>query len=181
VTGATLEEQDRNLKALLDAEVSDMLTFNEEKSKIGLQQIDFLGYRVSHNVMKPDPERHRPLLDMPPPRTPPELKRVSGMFAYYSKWIENFSFKAGPLLKQELFRWMKTHLKSFDALKTRLLRASVGSIRDDLAFKAESDASDYAIASVLSQGGRRVTFMSRTLNKCEKSLSHYRERSHCHR
>ena len=70
VTRATLEKHDRNFKALLDAAVSDGLTFYEEMSKIGLQEIDFLGYRVSHNVMKPDPDRLRPLLDMPPPRTP---------------------------------------------------------------------------------------------------------------
>jgi len=76
---------------LYDAAVSDGLTFNEEKSKIRLQTITLPGYQVSYNETKPDPERLPPLLDMPPPQSSRELKRLLGMFAYYSKWIENFA------------------------------------------------------------------------------------------
>jgi len=60
VTGATLEEHDQNLRALYDAAMSCGLTFNEEKSKIRLQTITLLGYQVSYNETKPDPERLGP-------------------------------------------------------------------------------------------------------------------------
>ena len=36
---------------------------------------------------------------------------------------------------------------------------------------AKSDASDFALAAVLSQDGRPVAFMSRTLSACEKRYS----------
>jgi len=76
VTGATLEEHDQNLMDLHGAGMSDSLTFNEEKPKILMQTITLLSYQVSYNETKSDLERLRPLLEMPPPQTSRELKRV---------------------------------------------------------------------------------------------------------
>ena len=59
-------------------------------------------------------------------------------------------------------------LKSFTQLKSDLGRASFGAIKDELPFEVETDASDYAIAAILSQNGRPVAYFSRTLNKTEK-------------
>ena len=57
-------------------------------------EIDLLGYRVSHNLIQPDPERLRPLHDLPLPQKKAELQRVNGMFSYYAKWVPEFSTKA---------------------------------------------------------------------------------------
>ena len=81
VTGATLEEHDQNLMDLHGAGMSDSLTFNEEKPKILMQTITLLSYQVSYNETKSDLERLRPLLEMPPPQTSRELKRVLWMLA----------------------------------------------------------------------------------------------------
>jgi len=58
-------------------------------------------------------------------------------------------------------------LESFARLKDDLAKASLGTIRDDLAFEVESDASDYAIAAILSQDGHPVAFMSRSLTNAK--------------
>lgn len=50
-----------------------------------------LGYKVSLGIIKPDPERMKPLEEMAPPTSKKALERVLGMFAYYSKWIPKFS------------------------------------------------------------------------------------------
>ena len=47
-------------------------------------------------------------------------------------------------------------------------KASLGTIQVGVPFELGTDASDHAIASVLSQRGRPVAFMSRTLSRCEK-------------
>ena len=66
-------------------------TFNEKKSVIRAQEIDILGYRISHRSLKPDPDRMEPLRKLPIPSTGKELKRCIGMLAYYSAWIPRFS------------------------------------------------------------------------------------------
>jgi len=97
-TGETTEEHDLNLKRLLDAAATCNLTFNEDKSKIRMTPIRMLGYLVSYLNLKPDPERLQALFDLPIPSSEKELKRVCGMFAYYARWIPNFSQKARPSL-----------------------------------------------------------------------------------
>ena len=118
--------------------------------------------------MKPDPQR---LLDLPPPRTPKELKRVSGMFSCYAKWIPRFSNTAGPLLRPAKLPLDGEVLAAFDDLKKLLSNACLTTIQNGVAFEVETDASDYAIAAILSQGGRPVAFMSRALHSCEKHYS----------
>ena len=61
-------------------------------------------------------------------------------------------------------------LNSFQRLKDDLAKACLGAIADDLPFEVKTDASDFALAAILSQDGRPVAFMSRTLTltSCER-------------
>ena len=103
VTGETIEEHDLNLKRLLDAAAACNLTFNKDKSKIRMTSLRMLGYLVSYQNLKPDPERLQALFDLPISSSAKELKRVCGMFAYYARWIPNFSQKARALLLASRF------------------------------------------------------------------------------
>ena len=55
IAGINKEDDDRKLSALRTAAEKENLTFNEEKSVIGKTEIDGLGYRILHGVIKPDP------------------------------------------------------------------------------------------------------------------------------
>jgi len=65
--------------------------------------LDLLGYRLSCGELQPDPSRLQPLLTLQPPSSPEGLKRITGLFAYYSKWIKDFSKKARPLQSASTF------------------------------------------------------------------------------
>ena len=92
VTVSNLEEHDQNLQALLKAAAQDEFTFNEKKSKLRQQVINLLSYEITYEKIKPDPVHLKPLIEMPPPTTPKEHKRVSGMFVYYAR-ESSFLFK----------------------------------------------------------------------------------------
>ena len=113
--------------------------------------MNLLGYSISYGEIKPDQNRLQALLDLSPPTNANELKRVVGLFAYYARWIENFSKKATPLMNCKTCPLTDEDLKSFTQLKKELANASLGTIRDDLPFEVETDASDHAIAGILSQ------------------------------
>ena len=157
-----------NLKLLLDGADECNLTLNETKSKFRTTTLGMLGYKIFHNLVKPNPKRLQPLLDLSPPSTAKELKRVSGMFSYCSKWISKFSEKASLSLHASTFPIDGDALNSFQRLKDDLAKACLGAIADDLPFEVETDASDFSLAAILSQDGRPVAFMSRTLTSCER-------------
>ena len=59
-------------------------------------------------------------------------------------------------------------LNSFQRLKDDLAKACLGAIADDLPFEVKTDASDFALAAILSQDGLPVAFISPTLTSCER-------------
>ena len=73
------------------------MTINESKTVRQADCLNILGYQIKHQQISPDPDRLKPLMDIPVPSTPRELKRVRGLLAYYSKWIVNFSKKIKSL------------------------------------------------------------------------------------
>ena len=168
VCGKTKGEHDVNLKRFMDAAAKAGLTLNHDKCLFATQTIDLLGYRIAPGSLKPDPERLSPLLNLPAPETLKGLQRVVGMFAYYAKWIQNFSDKIHPLNNVSTFPLNGEALKAFSTLKNDLAEASMQPIDEDKPFVLETDASEFSIAAVLCQEGRPVAFHSRTLQGSEK-------------
>ena len=141
------------------------LTFNDVISVVAVTEIDILGYRVSQRSISPDHERLRPLIELPIPKSK-ELKRCLGMFAYCARWIRNFSKKMKPLTAGKMhFLLQSDAVTAFESLRKELLSACLKCIDENEPFTVECDASDFAIAAVLSQGEQPVAFMSRTLSK----------------
>ena len=174
IAGINKEDHDRKLSALRTAAEKENLTFNEEKSVIGKTEIDLLGYRISHGVIKPDPERLKPLVNLQLPTCKSNLQRVVGMFAYYARWIPQFSERIRSLnlaVKSNNFPLSETAARTFDSLKKTLLQCCLSYISDDIPFQVDCDASEHTIAATLSQGERPVAFFSRTLSQSEKSYS----------
>ena len=172
VAGETQEIHDLNLKALLKAASEANLTFNESKSTFSVPVIDVLGYRISHGQTKPDPERLRPLEELPIPKTTAELKRCVGMFAYCARWFKDYSSKIKLLIPENtLLSLSFKAVEVFESLRKDLLNACLGNTDDKEPFTVECDASNFAIAAVLNQNGRPVAFMSRTLSPGECNYS----------
>ena len=115
----------------------------------------------------PDQDRLKPLLEMPPPVNLCAQKRLVGMFAYYSKFIQNFSDKIHPLNRNTTFPVPDPVLEAFRRLKLDLKDSALKTIDYNQEFVVETDASDFCIAATLNQMGRPVAFFSRTLSPCE--------------
>lgn len=171
ICGNSQLEHDSNLKQFLEAVNKYNLTINDRKCKFSQSSISLLGYLISNNSIKPDPDRLKPLMDLPPPKNASEMKRATGMFAHYSKWVPRFSEKIQKLVSCKTFPLPQTALSAFDELKQDISKSIITTINYELPLVIETDASDYALAATLSQEGRPIAFFSRSLSDCEKRHS----------
>ena len=133
-----------------------------------VKKITVLGYEIENGRISPDKNRLQPLLKLAEPKTLKELKQVRGLFAYYAKWIVNFSTKIRPLIDAEIFPLSHCAKRAFQTLKKDLADVTLMSIDEDRSFVLETDASNVAISATLNQNGKPVAFFSRTLNKSQK-------------
>jgi hypothetical protein len=171
ICGHTQHEHDSNLEKFLEAVKKYNLTLNDKKCKFAQTSIKLLGYLISNNTIRPDPDRLRPLIDLPPPQNASTLKRAMGLFAHYSKWVPKFSEKIQKLVTCKTFPLSESALSAFEGLKQDITNSIVTTINHNIPLIIETDASDYAVAATLSQEGRPVAFFSRSLSDCEKRHS----------
>lgn len=168
ICGNTQQEHDDNLAKFLEAAARRNMSYNEKKCTFSTRSLHILGYVIEEGFIRPDPERLRPLHNLPLPMDMKSLRRALGLFAYYSQWICNFSDKIRPLSNTTTFPVTVEAEKAFQQLKEDIGSSVVKAIDESLPFEVETDASDAAIAAVLTQAGRPVAFYSRTLQGPEK-------------
>ena len=173
ICGKTKEEHDKNLQRFWEVARALHLTVNENKCKLGLETVTILGYSIQQGQLRPDPERLRPLQELPVPHDKKSLQRLVGLFAYYAKWVPAYSEKIRHRVREQSFPLSAECRSAIEQLKGDIAKAVVDVIRDrdDMPFTVETDASDEAIAATLTQDGRPVAFFSRSLNEAEKRHS----------
>ena len=178
VGGHTQEEHDTNVQRLMEAAKKCNFTFNEGKTILSTQSLPILGYLIKNKNILPDPDRVKPLVELPVPSDMPGMKRVIGMFAYFSKFIPKFSDRINPLVKASKFPLSPEEVTAFKVLKDALVYASLGHIDEDIPFVLETDASNVAISAVLTQNGCPVGFHSRTFHGSELGHSSVEKEAH---
>jgi hypothetical protein len=170
VAGRTMEEHDTNVNKFMLTARQHGLTLNEDKCVFAQTSVKLLGYLVSHNSIKPDPDRLQALLDIRLPTTPKELERLRGLLAYYARWLPRFSERIAPLTNAPLPLSPDLEGELIQLIK-ELGTASKCRIDSSKVFTLESDASYDAIAATLTQDGKPVAFFSRTLSVSERNHS----------
>lgn len=133
------------------------LSINLEKSKFGVSEIPFLGYLLSTGGLRPNPDKVRPIVEYERPNTVTKLRRFLGMANYYRRFISDFSGVTASLTdllqtKSKLIKWNEAAEKAFCEIKERLITAPIlGSPDFERQFVIQTDASDVAVAGVLTQ------------------------------
>ena len=93
---------------------------------------------------------------------------MRGLFAYYAKWINDFSTKIKPLSEATSFPLSKEAVQSIAILKESLGSVTLMAINETLPFTVETDASNVAISATLNQRWKPVAFWSTTLLAYQK-------------
>lgn len=156
------------------------LHLQPDKCEFLRREVGYLGHVISDQGVKPDPKKIECLQNYPAPTTQKKIKQFLGLAGYYRRFIENFSGISKPLtnlLKKGVpFKWTDAQRKSFDTLREALCKEPILQFPDfTKPFNITTDASNYAIGGVLSQGeigkDKPIAYASRTLNKHELNYS----------
>ena len=132
------------------------LKLKEVKCNFLKKHIQYLGHIVSGKGITPMPEKLVCIKEMPPPKTPKEVKQFLGLIGYYRKFVPRFSDLTQPVnaltRKNVLFEWTPICQESFKLLKASLMTEPILTYPDpNLPYVLFTDASKYAWACVLTQ------------------------------
>jgi transposase InsO family protein len=140
-------------------------------------QVEFLGYVVGRNGIDMDKAKIQTIIDWPPPRNVKAVQSFLGFANFYRRFIRNYSKLVAPmtaLTKKDIhFHWTNSCQGAFEALKEKFTTAPIlRHFNPEAPTVVETDASDYAIGTIISQMGtdgllHPVAFDSRKFQPAE--------------
>ena len=132
------------------------MKLKEVKCNFLKKHIQYLGHIVLGKGITQMPEKLECICNIPPPKTPKEVKQFLGLTGYFCKFVPRFSDLAQPLNALTrtgvTFEWTPICQESFEMLKTSLMTEPILTYPDpSLPYVLFTDASKYAWACVLTQ------------------------------
>ncbi|XP_058449424.1 uncharacterized protein K02A2.6-like [Malaya genurostris] len=173
VFGATKDEHDRRVLAVMTRLKKHGLTVNMEKCEIGQHSVNFMGHTLSESGILPMNDKISAIKSFRRPRNAVEMRSFLGLANYVGRFIPNLSTISSPLremtLKGSKFRWTDESEQSFDRIKTALSNPKhLGYYSPTYPTTLITDASDCGLGAVLLQ---TINKMPRVISYASKSLS----------
>jgi len=167
------KEMDEKLSMVLERSREVGLKFNPGKVKLRVDEVSYVGHRLTSQGLQPDPEKIKAILDMPPPSDKEGVQRLLGTVNYLDKFIKNKAEVQGPisqlLQKDAAFVWDTPQQNAFEELKRVISSSPVLSYFDnDKQTTLNADASSTGLGAVVMQEGKPIAYGSRTLTSSEK-------------
>jgi len=152
----SLKEHHIHVKKVLKKLLENNLYVKLEKCEFDVSETAFLGYILSKDGLKVDPNKIKAILDWPVPTTVKEVQSFIGLCNYYRIFIKDFAKIARPLhkltRKNVSFNWGPDQQKAFDKLKELFTSAPIlRNPNSNKSFVVETDASNFAVGTILFQ------------------------------
>lgn len=180
VYSTSLQEHMNNLEKVFQRLRESNFKIQMDKSEFLKLETAYLGHIISRDGIKPNPEKISAIKKYPIPKTPKEIKQFLGLLGYYRKFIPDFARITKPLTqclkKGSRITLSSEYVNAFESCKTLLTNDPILQYPDfKREFNLTTDASNFAIGAVLSQGpigsDKPVCYASRTLNESELNYS----------
>ena len=177
---ATQSEHDARLREVLQRFESHRVRVNWAKSETNQREIPFLGYLVSADGVRIDPERVRPLLEAPEPQDEKSLRAFLGAVGYHARFVPRFVEFVEPLraaLRADTFKWTAELSSAVRRVKDAVGEApALGMFDPKLPVVLETDASDVGCGACVlqtdSSGSPRVlSYASKSFTAAERNYS----------
>ena len=146
--------------------------FNKDKIQFKVKSVKYMGNIISENGLRPDPDKIRAILDMPPPEDKAGVQRLLGTVNFLAQYIPNMSEITAPLRnllrKNNHFIWEHEQKQSLQQIKAVLTKEPVLSFYDvTQEVTIQADASQNGIGACLLQNRHPIAYSSRALTQTE--------------
>jgi len=146
--------------------------FNKDKIQFKVKSVKYMGNIISENGLRPDPDKIRAILDMPPPEDKAGVQRLLGTVNFLAQYIPNMSEITAPLRnllrKNNHFIWEHEQKQSLQQIKAVLTKEPVLSFYDvTQEVTIQTDASQNGIGACLLQNRHPIAYSSRALTQTE--------------
>lgn len=180
IFGCSLTHHNNNLIKVFQRLKKYNLKLNASKCVFLKSEVVYLGHLITKDGIKTDPAKHKAIRDYPIPTNADEVKCFVAFCNYYRRFIANFADIAkclnNLLKKGAVFDWTAECQNAFEDLKIKLISPPVLQYPDfERTFVLTTDASQYALGAVLSQGeiGKDlpISYASKCLGKHDLNKS----------
>jgi hypothetical protein len=180
-----LEKLEEVLRRLHDAG----LKVNASKSTFCAHEIEYLGYVLTRDGIKPQSNKVQAIVVIKPPTGVRQLGHFLGMVQYYrdlwarrsnmlapltsliGEWGQTKSTKAKGT-KKVPWHWDKVHQRAFHHVKATIAKDVVLAYPDfNKVFEMYTDASSKQLGAVITQDNRPIAFFSRKLSNTQHKYS----------
>ena len=182
VATETWEAHLEALKTLFRRLKETGLTARPTKCYLGYRELDYLGHRIGHGCVWPEPGKVEKIRTARRPETKKELRSTLGLFGYYRKFIPSYAAIALPLTDltrkklPEKLQWTSECEIAFQTLKEKLCSEPILRLPDvTRPFTLRTDASGKRLGATLLQEHDGtlfpVSFDSKKLTPAEMNYS----------
>jgi hypothetical protein len=130
VFSKTEEDHMRHLTLVVRRSKWEKLLINLKKSSFMKTKLIYLGFLISSNELKMDPEKVKEIKEWSSPRSIFEVRIFHGLASFYWKFIRNFSEIGSQMMdtvkkRHKYFKWIEEAERSFNILKENITKQPI--------------------------------------------------------
>ena len=176
VTQGDYNQHLEHLEQVLTRLAEAGLKINAQKSDFCENELEYLGYLINRQGVRPSLKKVKAIQNIAPPKTRKQLRGFIGMVNYYrDMWPKRAHFLA-PLSKMTSvkvpFKWTEECQTAFDSMKALISKETLLTYPDfNKEFEIHTDASKFQLGACISQDGKPIAFYSRKLNPAQQNYT----------
>ena len=168
ITSGDFDKHLGHLETVLSRLSEAGLKVNATKSFFARTELEYLGYWITQNGVKPLSKKVEAITNLAPPTNRKGVRRFIGLVNYYRDMWGKRSEILTPLTAltsmKAKWKWTDVEQNAFDTMKKIMARETILAYPDfDKPFEIHTDASAYQLGACISQGGKPIAFYSRKL------------------